>query len=80
MTREIASRLVDVTVPTQEPIFAQDINLAVNVISTLNRYVFINIHLQYPILIYYFSVTEAVIIANLTANDTFFEVSNQRNS
>ena len=34
----IANALVNVTTPTQEPIFAQDINLAVEVLSTLNKY------------------------------------------
>ena len=34
----IANALVNVTTPTQEPIFAQDINLAVDILSTLNKY------------------------------------------
>lgn len=38
-TSSIASALVNITAPAQEPIFAQDINLAVNIVSTLNKYV-----------------------------------------
>ena len=34
----IANALVNVTTPTQEPILAQDINLAVDILSTLNKY------------------------------------------
>ena len=37
-TSNIANALVNVTTPAQEPIFAQDINLAVNTLSTLNKY------------------------------------------
>ena len=38
VTSNIASTLVNVTTPTEEPIFAQDINLAVDILSTLNKY------------------------------------------
>ena len=38
VTSNIVNALVNVTAPTQEPIFAQDINLAVNILSTLNKY------------------------------------------
>ena len=38
VTSNIASTLVNVTAPTEEPIFAQDINLAVDILSTLNKY------------------------------------------
>ena len=34
----IAIALVNITTPTHEPIFAEDINLAVNIVSTLNKY------------------------------------------
>ena len=37
-TGNIANALVNVTAPTQEPIFAQDINLAIKTLSTLNKY------------------------------------------
>ena len=37
-TSNIANALVNVTAPTQEPIFAQDINLAIKTLSTLNKY------------------------------------------
>ena len=37
-TSNIANALVNVTAPTQGPIFAQDINLTVNTLSTLNKY------------------------------------------
>ena len=42
ITRNIANTLVNVTTSTQEPIFAQDIDLAVQTISTLNKYDYIN--------------------------------------
>ena len=38
MTRNIVNALVNTTTSTQEPIFAQDIDLAVQTISTLNKY------------------------------------------
>ena len=38
ITSGIANSLVNITDPTQEPVLAQDINLAVNIISTLNKY------------------------------------------
>ena len=34
----IASSLANVTSSTENPIFAADINLAVNIVSTLNKY------------------------------------------
>ena len=34
----IATALVNIITPTQEPIFAEDINLAVNIVSILNKY------------------------------------------
>ena len=37
-TTSIATSLVNITTPTQEPIYAEDINLAVNIVSTLNKY------------------------------------------
>ena len=37
-TTSIATSLVNVTTPTQEPIYAEDINLAVAIVSTLNKY------------------------------------------
>ena len=36
-TSDIATALVNITVPTQEPIYAEDINLAVDIVSTLNK-------------------------------------------
>ena len=38
VTRSIINALVNTTTSTQEPIFAQDIDLAVQTISTLNKY------------------------------------------
>jgi len=35
----IANALVNVTSPMQKMIFAKDIDLAVNIVSTLNKYV-----------------------------------------
>ena len=37
-TSDIAASLVNITTPTQEPIYAEDINLAVDIVSTLNKY------------------------------------------
>ena len=37
-TSSIAIALVNVTIPTEQPIYAEDINLAVNIVSTLNKY------------------------------------------
>ena len=34
----IAYVLADITAPTQDPINPQDINMAVNIIATLNKY------------------------------------------
>ena len=36
-TSSIATALVNITAPTQEPIYAEDINLAVDIVSTLNK-------------------------------------------
>ena len=36
-TSDIATALVNITAPTQEPIYAEDINLAVDIVSTLNK-------------------------------------------
>ena len=36
-TSDIATALVNITTPTQEPIYAEDINLAVDIVSTLNK-------------------------------------------
>ena len=33
----ITTALVNITAPTQEPIYAEDINLAVDIMSTLNK-------------------------------------------
>lgn len=38
ITRDIAHTLVNVTTTAEGPIFAQHIDLAVNIINTLNRY------------------------------------------
>ena len=37
ITRNIANTLVNITTSIQEPIFAQDIDLAVQTVSTLNK-------------------------------------------
>ena len=37
-TSDIATALENITTPTQEPIYAEDINLAVDIVSTLNKY------------------------------------------
>ena len=37
-TSNIANALVNITASTQEPLFAQDIDLAVKIISILNKY------------------------------------------
>ena len=37
-TTSIAASLLNITTPTQEPIYAEDINLAVDIVSTLNKY------------------------------------------
>ena len=37
-TSSIATALVNVTIPTEQPVYAEDINLAVNIVSTLNKY------------------------------------------
>ena len=37
-TSDIAVSLVNITTPTQEPIYAEDINLAVDIVSILNKY------------------------------------------
>ena len=34
----IANALANITATTQEPMFAADINLAVNIVATLNKY------------------------------------------
>ena len=34
----ITTALVNITTPTQEAIYAEDINLAVNIVFTLNKY------------------------------------------
>ena len=77
-TSNITTTLVNITAPTQEPIYAEDINLAVDIVSTLNKYDDLllshSYEYTYIFVLYYYSVTETV-IANLTANDTFFEVS-----
>ena len=36
-TSNIATALVNITTPTQELIYAEDINLAVDIVSTLNK-------------------------------------------
>ena len=36
-TSNIATALVNITAPTQELIYAKDINLAVDIVSTLNK-------------------------------------------
>lgn len=63
---------MNITDPTQEPIFAQDINLAVNIVSTLNKYEYI--YIESNILFCFKSITETV-VANLTADDALFEVN-----
>ena len=76
-TSNIATALVNITTPTQEAIYAEDINLAVEIVSTLNKqdHLTARSHEQIDIgMYYYYSVTETV-VTNLTANDTFFEVS-----
>ena len=35
---DIAGSLANVTAPTESPIFAADIDLAVNIVSSLNKY------------------------------------------
>ena len=40
-TSSIASMLANLTTPTQEAIYAKEIDLAVTIISTLNKYVHI---------------------------------------
>ena len=40
---------MNITTPTQEPIFAQDINLAVDIMTTLNKYELCNNMLIYLI-------------------------------
>ena len=37
-TSSITAALVNITTPTQEPIYAEDISLAVEIVSTLNKY------------------------------------------
>ena len=37
-TSSITTALVNITTPTQEPIYAEDISLAVEIVSTLNKY------------------------------------------
>ena len=78
-TTSIATSLVNITTPTQEPIYAEDINLAVDIVSTLNKYGHLLLDDMYAyehinVLLYYCSVTETV-VTNLTTNDTFFVVS-----
>ena len=67
----IANSLANATSSTETPIFAADIDLAVNIVPTLNKYDCTSCDK----FIYYlhYSVTETV-VTNLTANDTFFEV------
>ena len=65
---------MNVTAPTQEPIFAQDINLAVNTLSTLNKYEQLLFMYNILSITLFYSATETF-IANLMINDTFFEVS-----
>ena len=36
-TNRIATALVNITAPTQEIVYAEDINLAVEIVSTLNK-------------------------------------------
>ena len=37
-TSSITTALVNITTPTQGPIYAEDISLAVEIVSTLNKY------------------------------------------
>ena len=71
----IANSLADVTSSEEKPIFAADINLAVNIISTLNKYdiyiILLWLLCKYTYILY--SVTETV-VSNLTADDTLLEV------
>ena len=74
-TSNIANALVNITASTQEPLFAQDIDLAVKIISILNKYESFQLNSIYCInlLLNVLSVTKAV-VTSLTINDTFFEV------
>ena len=70
---DIAGSLANVTAPTESPIFAADIDLAVNIVSSLNKY---DNHFMWLVASRYIlccSVTETV-VANLTVDDTFFDV------
>ena len=72
---DIAGSLANVTAPTESPIFAADIDLAVNIVSSLNKY---DNHYMWLVASRYIlccSVTETV-VANLTVDDTFFDVRN----
>ena len=71
----IATALVNITTSTQEPIYAEDINIAVDIVSTLNKYDHLFMCTSRPMLYcYYYSVTETV-ASNLTTNDTLLNVS-----
>ena len=54
----IANSLANATSSTQEPLFAADIDLAVNIVSTLNKYI---------IIINYFLVAVVVVVVVVVA-------------
>ena len=73
----ISAMLANLTTPIQRPLYAKDIDLAVSIVSTLNKYILSHFICYIIISCIYYSVTAAV-VTNLTSNSTFFEVGRQK--
>ena len=64
-TTSIATSLVNITTPTQEPIYAEDINLAVDIVSTLNKYGHLlldDVCMSRPMLYYVIAVLQKLLL------------------
>ena len=63
----IANSLANATSSTQEPLFAADIDLAVNIVSALNKYVIINFIIIIIIIVVVVVVVVVVVAAAAAA-------------
>ena len=69
---EIATMLANFTAVQDQPVYAAEIDIAVNIVSSLNRYCLTNIKKIFMITCEY-SVTSTV-VNKLSPDDMFFEV------